>query len=238
MDRQALRPPDDRLCPKCKGIGYLQAVREDDDATIFNDAKLPKLIDCPICRSNGQQEYLERMCGLSPEMRGWTFEGTKRTKANADALDYLAKLADKPVWTVALQGNNGVGKTRLLACLVNAGRAHGWTSMYTTMGALLDHLRSAYGAEQKGTLGFDAMWDRLTNCKILAIDECDRFNPTAWARERVFELVDERYRYGADRCTAFATNAPIDTLDDYLASRLRDKRGRAFHIAGGDWRQA
>lgn len=211
---------------------------DDEDRTRMGANNLPLLVDCDVCNQGAQQDYLERMCGLSAEMRTWTFDNTTDTPANGDAYDHMRQLSERPAWTVALQGNNGVGKTRLLACLVNACRLHGWTSAYTTMGALLDHLRSAYGAEQKGTLGFDAMWDRLTNCKVLAIDECDRFNPTAWARERVFELVDARYRNGADHCTAFATNAPLEALDDYLASRLRDKRGRVFHIAGGEWRQA
>jgi DNA replication protein DnaC len=170
-------------------------------------------------------------------MRGWTFQATIRTAENALAHDYGRELAARPRWLYTLQGTYGIGKTRLLACLVNGGRAAGWTSVYVTMAELLDHLRRAY-APSVPALTFDGLWDRIVNATILAIDECDRFNPTPWAQEKFFELIDLRYRAGSQCCTAFATNASLDDLDVYLASRMRGRGSRVFEMTGGDLRQA
>jgi len=195
-----------------------------------------EITPCPVCGPARQQEYLARICGLSDEMRDWTFANTRRTEGNAQAYDTAQALAANPQWLYSLQGAFGTGKTRLLTCLVNAGRAHGWTSVYVTMAELLDHLRRAYGPNIEH-MEFDGLWDKVINARILALDECDRFSPTAWAREKFFELVDARYRRGAECLTAFATNAEIDSLDGYLASRMRGRNSWVFELTGADLRQ-
>jgi chromosomal replication initiation ATPase DnaA len=193
---------------------------------------------CPVCGDRQKQQYLERICGLAPEMYGWTFEST--SPANEQQIapwEYMRSLSVSPAWCVTLTGRFGSGKTRLLACLVNAGRSAGWTSVYASMSEILEHLRRGYRPEAE--MGYDELWERLVDARILAIDECDRWNPTPWAQEKFFDLIDARYRAGADHCTAFATNKQVDELPGYLASRLRDKRGRVFDFGpdAADMRQ-
>jgi DNA replication protein DnaC len=224
-----MHAPDDQLCPVCKGMGWL-ALAVDVGHPRFGDT-----LRCPVCGEHRQVEYLRESCRLSPEMQTWTFETTPKRAVNAQAWDTAKRLSAAPAWFLTLQGGYGVGKTRLLACLVNAGRAAKYTSIYLTTSELLDHLRAAYAPD--APTAFDEMWEAMTNARILALDEVDRFAPTDWAREKFFELVDQRYRSGQDHLTAFATNADLDALPGYLASRLQDRRGRVCHIAGGDMRQ-
>lgn len=168
-------------------------------------------------------------------MRGWSFANTTRHSRNAAAYDDAQAVASSPEWFFTLTGQYGIGKTRLLSCIVNAGRASGWPSVYMTTAALLDHLRSAYAPESG--IAFDALWERITSARILAIDELDRWNPTPWAKEKFFQLIDERYRRGAEQLTVFATNAGVDALPGYVVSRMFDRRCRVYELTGADVRR-
>lgn len=203
---------------------------EDDRASVIG-ARLER---CPVCGEHKQAEFLEHICMLEGEMLGWTLANTKRTPANADAYDAVQRLAQKPTWFLTLHGANGRGKTRLLSCLVNAGRAARWTSVYLTTAELMDHLRSAYNPESHIT--FDGLWERIISARILVLDEMDRFNATDWATEKFYQMIEQRYRRGAECLTALATNLPLNALPSYVYSRLIDRRGAVHELTGPDWR--
>lgn len=151
-----------------------------------------------------------------------------------EALDAARGLIDRPAWFYTLHGAFGVGKTHLLSAIVNDARRAGQVAVYTTIANLLDHLRRTFrpGAELDG----DELWDRVMSADVLAVDELDRFNPTGWAQERFFMLIDERYRKAESRLTCFATNGSLADLPGYLESRMRDKRCARFEIVGPDIR--
>lgn len=155
-------------------------------------------------------------------MREWVFSNTARYTHNERAYDAAFRLAQNPAWFLALSGQYGVGKTRLLACIVNHVRSNGQTAVYSTTADLLDHLRATYHPEAEVT--YDALWDRIATAKVVALDEMDRWNPTPWAKEKFFQLMDVRYRAGRECLTVLATNESIDRVPGYLQSRLRDKR--------------
>jgi DNA replication protein DnaC len=199
------------------------------------DSRFSKVVPCPFCATGRDDGLLERICGLSGEMRGWTFANTRRTRSNADAFDSAAKVAAEPRWFFSVFGLYGVGKTRLLACIVNAGRAAGLTSVYMTTAGLLSHLRATYAPDAPHN--FDETWDRVTRARILALDELDRWNPTPWAQEKFFELIDYRYREGERALTVFASNARLEGLPGYLTSRMSDYRCAMFTLEGPDQRR-
>lgn len=236
-DRQAMAA--EKRCPVCRGAQkVLRPANPGEKPNYGGESGIDRvvLMDCPVCNRDGQQRYLERLSRLTAEMRTWGYGNTQDTDDNGAAYDYGKTLAERPRWFYTLWGAFGVGKTRLLACLVNAGRTNGWTSIYITMAELLDHLRAAFNPQTAEKVTFDALWEDLCKCRILAIDEADRFNPTPWAVEKFTELIESRYRNGPDRCTAFATNVDPATLNGYLYSRMMYRESRVFHITGGDWR--
>ena len=227
--RLELHPPDERICPKCKGMRFL---------TLDIPAGHPnfsQIVRCDVCGHAQQQAYLLKLSGLAGEMLGWTLDKTTRNAGNAAAFDDVAAAASNPQWFLTLHGKNGVGKSHLLAVLVNAGRANGWTSIYLTTAGLMDHLRSAYAPGQTAVT-FDGLWDKIVNAKILVLDELDRWNPTPWSQEKFFELIDHRYRNGMTMLTAFATNSDLDNLPPYLSSRNYDRRCQVHEITGSDLR--
>lgn len=205
-----------------------------------------KLIPCECVREEWAREReikrkaaLRRICGLYGEMLAWTFENTPRARPDcptyAAAYDLAKERAQNPEWLMALSGSYGVGKTRLLSCIVNAGMAADLSSVYTTMAELLDHLRAAFGPHAE--TGYDELWDTVVNARILAIDEVDRFSATEWAEEKYFQLIELRYRAGEDRLTVIATNKDIKDLPGYVQSRLYDRHCSAFVLKGADMRR-
>lgn len=190
---------------------------------------------CPVCAKDEQVAYLRRMCGLTGRMLDIGFAGSDELPHLAPAYSVARNLVAKPEWFLTLQGDPGVGKTHLLAAVVNEARATGRTAVYTTTAELMDHLRAAYAPGSVVT--FDGLLDKLTNCTVLALDELDRWNPTAWAQTVFFELVDRRYRNGEKQLTCFATNAELEALPQYITSRLQDRRCQMFRLTGPDMRR-
>lgn len=195
-----------------------------------------KLQRCDVCGESRAQEYLRALCGLRGEMLAWTWNNTDRTTANAAAYDSAQFLAAQPASFYTLLGKFGVGKTRLLACIVNAAREAGRTAVYTTTTDLLDYLRSAYNPETRGVT-FDDRWETITSARVLAIDEFDRWNPTDWAREKFEQLIDARYRNRGAQLTAFAANAELAALPGYVTSRMRDVTCYLYQMTGQDVRR-
>lgn len=193
------------------------------------------LTRCPICSTGQQARVLYALSGLSDEMRGWTFANSNRPPKLKAAYEAGAWLAENPSWWLTLQGPNGIGKTRLMACIVNAAIAAGRSATYVTTPQVLDHLRSAYAPNAPVT--YDGMWERLVNATVLCLDEVNRWNPTAWAQEKFFQLLDERYRDGAKKLTVFSYNGSAADLPDYMTSRMRDGRSRYYELTGPDLRK-
>lgn len=194
--------------------------------------KFSQITPCPTCSQGAQRAYLERICGLPAELRNITF-ALPPMLGQGDAFQTLRSLAADPRRFVTLHGAHGAGKTHLLAALVNEGRALGWPSVYTTMADLLDHLRATFNTQ----VSYDGLWQTYQTCRVLALDEFDRWSPTEWAQEKFFQLIESRYERGADLLTAFATNADLDALPSYVVSRMRDRRCLIFELSGPDLRK-
>lgn len=221
--------PDERICPVCKGMGFLAY-----DVDI-HDPRFSQIRPCPTCSGDKQQQYLRQLCGLTGEMLDWNLSNTRLTTDNQTAVWAAERAIAEPKYMLTLQGEPGVGKTRLLAVIVNEARHAGRTAVYTTTAELMDHLRAAYAPQSSVT--FDGLLDKLTTCTVLCLDEFDRWSPTPWAQEKFFELIEKRYRAGEKQLTCFATNAELDDLPQYITSRLQDRRCQFIHMTGPDMRR-
>jgi DNA replication protein DnaC len=224
-----INPPDERLCPLCKGIGALVFDVE------YWDPRFSQTTPCPVCSKGRQQAWLREVCGLTEELAALTRQTVTRLPGNAAAYDEALALIENPAWFYTLHGGYGVGKTWLLAMIVNECRQRGWISIYTTTAEVMDHLRAAYAPDAQ--VAIDDRWERLITARVLILDEIDKFNPTPWALEKFFELCNLRYRDGAHCLTGFATNAPIGSIDGSLLSRMRDQRCQIHEVTGIDLRR-
>src|SRR5690606_28150228 len=84
---------------------------------------------------------------------------------------------------------------------------------------LLDHLRGTYGPSSE--IGYDEMFDRVRNAPLLILDDLGVENPSHWAQEKMFQLLN--YRYSRRMPTVITTNADLDMLGPRVRSRLLDE---------------
>jgi DNA replication protein DnaC len=119
---------------------------------------------------------------------------------------------------IVLSGASGCGKTHIAAAIVNAMVARGQPALFVVVPDLLDHLRAAYqpGAE----LGYDELFERVLNAPVLILDDLGTQAPTAWAQEKLFQLIN--HRFNARLPTVVTTNLAPDQFDDRLRTRLFD----------------
>lgn len=185
------------------------------------------------CQQEGDAQrrraYLMRIDGLTPRERALRF-----VDMESPMTPQIHMAVKERRGIITLTGKPGTGKTSMLICAVNAAREANVPAVYTTVTDLLDYLRQAY--DPKTDLSFDARWDLLTRCEVLALDELDEFNTTSWAMERFLRLIDERWRGMDDHLTLCATNSRLNALPDKVASRLRDGRAQVIELGGADMR--
>ena len=128
------------------------------------------------------------------------------------------RFAENPQGWILLEGQYGCGKTHLAAAIANHRIDQGDTVLFITLPDLLDHLRSAYGPSSE--IGYDEIFERIRNAPLLVIDDLGVENPSPWAQEKIFQLLN--HRYVTQLPTIITTNVDIDTLDPRIRSRMLD----------------
>lgn len=125
---------------------------------------------------------------------------------------------EKPL--LLLSGTKGVGKTHL-ACgiLREVFERHGQRGQFWPVVDLLDRYRATYD-EDRATETVETVDAQLRQLAVLVLDDFGTHKSTEWAEERLFRLVDERYR--DLRPLVVTTNAGLLELPDRVKSRLAD----------------
>src|SRR3954454_6981142 len=65
------------------------------------------------------------------------------------------------------------------------------------------------------------MFDRLRNAPMMILDDLGVENPSPWAQEKLFQLLNHRYSHQLP--TVITTNADLELLDPRIRSRLLDE---------------
>lgn len=239
--------PVESACPDCGGTGY---VRRGNFAPGHPD--FGKIDHCPTCNLERRAAWLASNCGLDPfeqdlsllsswkagDWKGLDSE-TRQTyrKQRIEAGKAIQEALRARAGLYTFYGDFGSGKTMALQVVANEARIMMLESFYAPFSMLLEHLKSLFKQEAQSSY----FWERLLTIPVLCIDEVTRFNETGWAREKLFTLVDTRYRRRASHLTLMATNDDPHTLmstaEDigYLFSRMR--QGGLIELRG-DMREA
>lgn len=220
------------VCPACQGRGVQRLERQPGDP-FFG-----QLLPCEVCGEARRAAWLEKISRLSPEMLAWQLSGFRDRGILQEVVPQIRRAMEQPGW-ITLSGPYGTGKSYLLAAIVNEARQAGIPAVYITMAELLQELRNTYDPAAK--VGYSSLFNLLVTAEVLALDEVEKYNPTPWADEQTFNLIEHRYRHWDQGLTVFATNKPIGegkliventATPGYFESRIRDGR---FTILDDFW---
>ena len=148
----------------------------------------------------------------------------------ASLVSWCTGYARKPEGWVLLMGENGSGKTHLATAIAHEALKHLVAVYMNTMPDLLDVLRSGF----HDAVGFDRRLEMLKSVRLLIIDDLGAEHSTDWAREKLYQIVDYRYR----QRLAMVVTSNLDVLkDERLDIRIRSRLGEGSASASG-WTRA
>ncbi len=230
----------DQPCPVCGGLGVIHY-----DVPL-DDPRFGKLFRCPNNPIEADVEHQQRLRRLSnlEAFATKTFdnfdinlnmysphEQSSLQTAHSVAWHY----AQDPQGWLLLEGRYGCGKTHLAAAVGNWRLKMGDFVIFITTPDLLDHLRSAFAPDAE--VGYDQLFDRVRNAALLILDDLGVENPSQWAKEKLFQILN--HRYIAHLPTIITTNKNIEELDERIRSRLLDVDFvRRVKISAPDYRSA
>ena len=196
------------------------------------------LIPC-ICTTERQQAKLTReLNSLSnlESLRHLTFESFDQTQRGTESAFAIAREFARTAdgWLV-LHGGVGVGKTHLAAAIANAYASRNLQASvyFRVVPDLLDQLRATFDPETG--VAYDERFQQIRNANLLVLDDLGTENSTAWASEKLFQLIN--HRYNEQLPTVVTSNAQLDRIEDRIVSRMLDSRlSRYVFLDADDYR--
>lgn len=234
------------ICGNCKTPRESIIQFPGDDAP----RKVPSMCKCRLEARETEQKrrrleetikHMREFSLMDERLQNATFDNFVIKEKNAKCHRLLKNYADRfdemyeKSQGLILYGSVGTGKTFGAACIANQLLQAGTSVVMTSFVKLVDELR-----------GFDEDVDRkikrIMNVKLLIIDDLGAERDTSFALEKVYNIVDARYR--SKRPIILTTNLNmVDMLseDDVRYSRIYD---RIFEMCipipfeGISWRKA
>ena len=90
--------------------------------------------------------------------------------------------------------------------------------LFTIVPDLLDHLRSTFGPSSE--VEYDERFETIRDVALLVLDDLGTENTTAWAREKIYQIINHRYNYQLP--TVMTTNVWPHGIEPRVASRLAE----------------
>lgn len=208
---------DDDACPHCHGAGYVRL-----DVPV-GDPSFGQAVAC-ICKERDLEDRrmsdLRRMSSLDA-FRDKTFATFDTSLPGVrEALEVAQRYAEDPQGWLVLSGGYGVGKTHLAAAIAHERLASGQSVFFSIVPDLLDHLRAAFAPSSE--MPYDELFDKVREAGVLVLDDLGAENATAWATEKLFQIINYRYNYHMP--TVVTTNHRLlSHMDERIRSRLSDR---------------
>jgi DNA replication protein DnaC len=143
------------------------------------------------------------------------------------AFNTAREFAENPQgWLVFNSVGYGNGKTHLAAAIANHVSNQGEAVLFIVVPDLLDHLRATYNPA--AGVRYDKRFDEVKTAPLLVLDDLGTESATAWAREKLYQLMN--HRYAARLPTVITSATPLDEIDPKLATRLLDGSRCTFFV--------
>ncbi len=191
------------------------------------------------------QTVRQRLFSLShlDELQGLTFEafqprgrkglGAGQANSLEWAFNHARQYAGKLQGWLLILGGYGCGKTHLAAAIANYAVGMGVPTLFLTVPDLLDTLRFAYDSDDTT---FEERFDEVRSAPLLVLDDFGTQNATAWAQEKLFQILN--YRYINKLPLVVTTNLALEDVEPRIRSRLADPElVSTVRIAAPDYRR-
>src|SRR3989304_380936 len=213
----------DPNCPHCGGLGYLRV-----DIPLGHP-DFGKLQICTCRQGRVSQQVHRRLFALSnlDELRNLTFEnfqphgriglGPHQVDSLERAYNHARQFAQTLNGWLFIEGPYGCGKTHIAAAIANFAVGLGVSTLFLTVPDLLDALRFAYSDPEAI---FEERFEEIRRSPLLILDDFGTQNATAWAQEKLFQILN--YRYINRLPTVVTTNLGLEEIEGRIRSRLQD----------------
>jgi DNA replication protein DnaC len=213
----------DPNCPHCGGLGYVRAELP------LGHPEFGKLQICTCRRDEVARQARRALYAISrlDELTDLTFENFEPRghvglpARQADSLEQAYNTAQQFAQTMngwlVLEGGYGSGKTHLAAAIANFAVQVGLPTIFITVPDLLDTLRFSYGSAEDS---FEERFEEIRQAPLLILDDFGTQNATAWAQEKLFQILNHRYINKLPLIVT--TNLSLDQIEGRIRSRLSD----------------
>jgi DNA replication protein DnaC len=229
-------------CPHCRGARFVYARTEG------GKPDYSRTVPCRCVDTVADAEKQKRLVDYSHlgTLRSLTFDNLlpegrhgspQHRVAFKQAYEAALAFATEPWGFLVFTGPSGAGKTHLAAAITNRRIDSGHAVLYRSTPDMMDDLRAGFSANAESPYA-DA-FDQVKNVPLLVLDDLGIQSDTAWAKEKLDQLIT--YRFNQELPTVLVTALPLEALDERLRNRLADPRlARVFRLAeagavGAEW---
>lgn len=143
-----------------------------------------------------------------------TAEQDKHIKLCQKYAEKFVKIGTAPQGLL-LHGSVGTGKTFASACISNYLMENGKTVLVMNLGLYLIKLKKEWDEAESNVLEY------VKHCDLLVIDDFGVEKVTEFVLDKVFALIDTRYR--AEKPLIITTNLSLKEITDKFGSRISDR---------------
>lgn len=197
-----------KLVPQCKCLSesqakWFQAMKEQERKRRIEDT-------FPTWALGGR---LDDCTFDTFELRPGTEKGLKAAK------ELVNKFPNTDGRGIMFTGPCGSGKTHLAAAITHEVKAKGYAVVFASVPEILDRIRATFDQQAQETER--QIMFALTEARLVVLDDLGTENSTGWVREKLYTIIDSRYRKRLT--TIVTTNALVHELKEDLGPRTVDR---------------
>lgn len=166
------------------------------------------------CRANRVKKFKD-ISVIDTKFLQSTFENAEITPAIRMAKKYTKAFLDGKKFGLFLYGKVGTGKTYASACIANELMTNDKAVMSINLGLYLNKVSREWGEAEKDVL------EKVQQCDLLIVDDMGVEQVPEWLKDKVFNLIDARYR--SEKSIIITTNLQLDNTnlnDKQIESKL------------------
>jgi len=238
------------VCERCGGTGWIRIEPCDE----WPNGAMQRCI-CVVRRQ--RQRRLAKLMAASgtsvQQLKEWSFAtfhpesaaGSPQARAELrEIVEQCRAYAQDPQGWLLLCGEYGCGKTHLAYAIIGACFRRRLTVYACAVPDMLESLRQGLESCKPGDSSGTRL-DTIRKAQVLLLDDLGAENQTAWTREKLYMIVDYRYRFHLPTIVTTNVNLqkPEGRIEPRVVSRLLDGAQRQHGlsqicmITAGDYRK-